>query len=76
MTINELELKIILHAAEILRMHRVICLGAKKNDFNIACFPNEREQINKCAEIVYEIIKKYPNYSYILTQDYFIKIIV
>ena len=30
MTINEFERNIILHAAEVLRMHRVKCLGAKK----------------------------------------------
>ena len=75
MTINELERNIFLHAAEVLRMHRVECLNETTNDFNIACYANERGKIHKCAEIVYEFIKKNLNYLYILTQDAHIKII-
>ena len=75
MTINELERNIFLNAAEVLRMHRVVCLGAKANDFNIACYEYKRNKIQIFAEIVYEFIKKYPNYSYVLTQNMYIKLV-
>ena len=48
--------------------------GAKANDFNIACYEYERKTIQKCWEIEYELIKKYPNYSYVITQNMHIKI--
>ena len=75
MTINEIELNIVCNLAEVLRMHCVVCFGATTNNFNIACYKYEREKIHKCAKIVYEFIKKYPNCSYVLTQNVHIKLV-